>query len=251
MDTLKIIKVKQKGKKYLVYITEDETPVEFTEDGLVQFRIVKDAEFDLETWKQIQNGKKATLLFDQTLHFLDYKPRTTFEIKEYLRKKEADEDTIHEIIERLLSIQYLDDDRYAKQYIEEGIRNRKGPTILSFQLEQLGIDMTISAPYLNLYSSSLQYENAKVIATKYQQLNAKYPMKKQRELIYQKLIRSGYSYEVINQVLNTLDYGTDSVEELKKQYEKLSTKTKDKNKIITALMSKGYQYEDIKKIIKK
>ena len=37
----------------------------------------------------------------------------------------------------------------------------------------------------------------------------------------------------------------------KDEYQKLKKKTDDKNKIITTLITKGYRYEDIKKIRKK
>ena len=71
------------------------------------------------------------------------------------------------------------------------------------------------------------------------------------EVIYQKLLRSGYHSEVINKVLESLEYGEDSQENLEKEYLKIVSKTTDRNKIITSLLAKGYKYEDIKKLFNK
>ena len=103
--------------------------------------------------------------------------------------------------------------------------------------------------YLSKYTYDIQYDNALEVAKKYQKLQLKYPAKKQRELIYQKLIRSGYYMDTINRVLSNLTFQEDSIDNLKLEYEKLLKKTSDKNKIITSLMGKGYRYEDIKKVI--
>lgn len=251
MSEVKILKVQKKGKKYLVYTNLDFDPVPFTEDGVVDNRIIKNAIFDEKTWKKIVKSKDQLLMFDKVLHYIDYKPRTTKEIINYLEEKEVTETEIEKIIKRLKDVHYLDDDKYTKQFIDEAIKNKKGPVMVKLKLQQLGIVDFLINKYLVNYSLDIEMENAFSIAIKYQKQNSKYPTKKQKELIYQKLIRDGFNSEIAIKVLNNLNYNEDSFENLEKEYLKLKDKGYDYNKIITALLSKGYQYENIKKLVKK
>lgn len=249
MEDVKILRVELKGKKYLVYSSVDDDPVKVTEDTIVNHKLFKGTVLSSELWDKIKNGNDESLLFDKALNHIDYKPRTTKEIKDFLKKKEATVDVIERIIERLISIRYLNDEKYTERFIEEGIRNKKGPVILFHQLEDLGIDRIMINQYLDNYTKEIEYDNALDIATKYYKTVLKHPAKKQRELIYNKLIRSGYNYDISSKVINMIEYTTDDLEELNTLYNKLKEKTDDKNKIITSLISKGYKYEDIKKIM--
>ncbi len=251
MSEIRILRVEQKGKKYLVYTSDKDEPITFTEDGIVNNRIIKNAIFDDLTWKKIVKSKDELVIFDKVLHYIDYKQRTTREVVSYLRNKKIDDVTIDSIIQRLNNIHYLDDDRYAREYISEAVKNKVGPILVKYKLEQLGIkDETINK-YLVEYSSNTEYENAYNVTIKYQKQILKHPQKKQKELIYQKLIRDGYHNDIINKVLSSIEYGSDSVDNLKKEYDKLLSKNKEPNKIITSLIAKGYRYEDIKKVVKK
>lgn len=250
MSDVKILRVEQKGKKYLVYASDNIEPITFTEDGIVNNRIIKNAVFDEKVWKKIVKSKDQLLMFDKVLHYIDYKPRTKKEIYNYLKEKEVNIKEADKIVKQLLAINYLDDDKYAKQYIEEAIKNKKGPILVRFELQKLGIEEVTINKYLINYTYELEYDNAIAIAIKYQKQNTSYPGKKQRELIYQKLVRSGFGNDIINKVVNNLNYEPDSLENLEKEYQKLLNKQIDNNKIITSLLSKGYQYESIKKIIK-
>ena len=248
---VKILLVEQKGKKYLVYTDIDEDPIIFTEDGLVENRIIKGAIFDKKEWKKIVKNKDNLLIFDKVLHYIDFKPRTTKEVIKYLKDREVNVKDIEKIITRLENVHYLDDSKYASQFVLEGIKNKKGPSLIVYQLEQLGIESKIINQMIKEYDVETEYRNAYDVASKYQKQNTKYPTKKQKELIYQKLLRSGYHSEVINKVLESLEYGEDSQENLEKEYLKIVSKTTDRNKIITSLLAKGYKYEDIKKLFNK
>ncbi len=81
------------------------------------------------------------------------------------------------------------------------------------------------------------------------------PIKKQKEQLYQKLIRDGFSGSLIEKKINSisftsnaLDYLDNEIKKLKKKYEKLPDDEKH-TKIIQSLMRKGYEYSDIKKVI--
>lgn len=250
-NEVRILLVEKKGKKYLVHTSLDDEPVVFTEDGLVDNRIIKGAIYDQKEWKKIIKNQDNLLIFDKVLHYIDFKPRTTKEVVKYLKDKEVSDKDIEKIITRLENIHYLDDNKYALQFVLEGIKNKKGPSLITYQLEQLGVDRGLINKVIKEYDPETEYNNALVVATKCQKLNTKYPSKKQKELVYQKLIRSGYHNDAINRALSELEYDDDSFENLEKEYERLVVKSFDRNKIITTLLSKGYKYENIKKLFNK
>lgn len=249
MSEVKIFKIEKKGKHYLVYSSENELPVKLTEDCIVNNRIIKGTIFDEETWKKIVSSSNNDYLFDKVLSFIDYKPRTEKEVREYLRKKEVSLDLIEDIIKRLKQIKYLDDEKYVASFIEEGIKNKKGPLLISYQLDNLGIDKGLTYKYLSKYDYEIQLANALEIAKKSLVLQSKYPVKKRKELIYQKLSRNGYNADIINKVVSSLEFQEDSLENLWNDYRKLLAKNQDKNKIVTSLLAKGYSYQDIKKVL--
>ena len=104
MEDVKILRVELKGKKYLVYSSVDDDPVKVTEDTIVNHKLFKGTVLSSELWDKIKNGNDESLLFDKALNHIDYKPRTTKEIKDFLKKKEATVDVIERIIERLISM---------------------------------------------------------------------------------------------------------------------------------------------------
>ena len=248
IDIVKIEKVVVKGKKFLVYIDIDDEEYKFSENQIVANRIIKGAIFTSDEWQKIINSQNTSTLFDQMLHFIDFKLRTKKEVIEKLKEKKASAEDIIYVIERLESIGYIDDERYANLYIEEAVRELKGPYLITFTLEQKGIESSYINELIRSYDEEVFINNAKEVANRYQNTILNYPANKQKELILQKLTRSGYYIDTINKVLREIEYQEDDLDKLKAEYDKLLSKTTDKNKIITSLLQKGYRYEDIKKV---
>lgn len=246
-----IIKVTAKGKKYIVYTDNDEEGILFSENQIVINRIIKGTKFSTEEWEKILDSQNENQLFEQMLHFIDYKLRTKYEVLEKLKKQDVSSCELDSIIEKLEKIGYINDERYAELYIDEAIRNLKGPYLIKYNLEQKRIESNIIQNFLKKFDEKTIKENAKELAIKYQKTVLNLPANKQKELIIQKLTRSGYYMDTINYVINSIEYPEDSIEQLLSEYEKLKLKTDDKHKIITQLLQKGYKYLDIKTIIKK
>ena len=135
-EIVKVEKVTAKGKKYLVSVDINSEEYKFTENQIVSNRIIKGALFTLDEWNKIVESSNVSLLFDQMLHFIDYKLRTKKEVIEKLRLKKASESDIKQIIERLENVGYIDDNRYLELYIENAIRELKGPYLIKYTLYQ-------------------------------------------------------------------------------------------------------------------
>ena len=119
-----IKKVVLKGKKYLVYINDEDEGISFTEDQIVNNRIVKGNSFYEKDWKKIIKSLDEGILLDKTLKYIDYKPRTKKEVIDYLEEHNATISNIKNIVKKLTEISFIDDDRYACIFIEEEIRHQ-------------------------------------------------------------------------------------------------------------------------------
>ena len=105
-----IKKVVSKGKKYLVYINDEEEAISFTEDQLVNNRIIKGTSFYEKDWKKIIKSLDEGILLDKALKYIDYKPRTEKEVIDYLEEHNATPTNIKNIIIKLKEINFIDDD---------------------------------------------------------------------------------------------------------------------------------------------
>lgn len=244
-----IKKVVAKGKKYLVYINDETEGISFTEEAIVNNRIIKGNSFYEKDWKKIVNSLDESLLFDKVLKYIDYKPRTKKEIIDYLEEHNATANSIKNIVKKLISIKFIDDDRYARIFIEEEMRHQKGPNAIRHVLLTKGIEEDIISKYLEQYSYDFLYDNAFDMGIKTLKTVIGLPVSKQKESVYTRLYRMGYDYSIINRVLSELEYSKLDVEKLKKDYLKIKEKIDDQNKIIQKLLSKGYNYSDIKNVI--
>ena len=248
-ELIKIEKVTSKGKKYIVKIDTSDDEYQFSENEIVTNRIIKGAVFTFEDWQLILESQNTSLLFDKMLHFIDYKLRTKKEVIEKLREKKASDEDIDKIISRLINIGYLDDERFTSLFIEDSVRDLKGPYLIKFSLERKGIETSLINKYLDEIKQEVFDVYALTCASKYQKTVLNNPANKQKELIMQKLARNGYYMDTINKVVRNLTFEQDDLERLLEEYNKVFSRTGDKNKTITSLLQKGYSYSDIKRII--
>ena len=245
----KVSKIRVKNKKYYISFDQYENEIILTEDQMVEFRIIVGHTFSSKEFHKIKNSEKMSLYYNKVLHYIDFKPRSKKEVYNYLLNLDVDEKSINEIIQKLIKIQYLDDERYAQSYILELIRKSKGRLYILQNLLNKGIDQELIQKYLNEYSFDEEKKNALKIVNKFISSIQKNPIKKQKMQITNKLLQEGYSFDIINYVLGEIEWTDNSNALLVKEYQKLLNKEIDQNKIIMKLLNKGFDYQDIKKII--
>ena len=244
-----IEKVIRKGKKYQVFISLKEEPFIFTEDQIVQYRLIKNAVFSQLEWEQIVGNQSLGIILDKAMHYADFKPRTKQEVINYLNQMHIEEEQIQKVIVRLEQLAFINDQRYAIRFIETGIANFRGPLLLKYQLEQKGIKCSFIEQAMIIYSTDIEQACAYQVAHKYHRLVEKYPVRKQKAALYQKLTREGFQQYFIERAISSCQFSSDSLEELQQEYEKLRFKYQDQTQIIQKLLQKGYQYSDIKRVV--
>ena len=76
---------------------------------------------------------------NQALYYLGSRARTVHQVEEYLTKKEHDERTIAQVMEKLIEYKLLDDEAYARRYIETR-KSTSGKYLLRQKMKQQGLD---------------------------------------------------------------------------------------------------------------
>lgn len=247
-DAIEVLKVTKQRKKYLVEITpykEFSDQETFTENQMVENRIFKGQVFLISTWKEILKNKNANDLFDKTLNYLSYGLKTKKEIIDYLSNHNVTEEEIKIIIEKLENYHMLDDKIYTKHFLDKVINNKKGPIYFKNELKNKGVDPLIIEEIINNYDDETINQNIKHLINKELPSLKTYPIQKQKEKIYQKLLRMGYSASSINYHLRKTEFVSDYQERLSKEIENLLNKGFDDVKVKQKLLAKGYPYQEI------
>lgn len=238
---------KKSRNKYIV--TTDVDTVTLSEDTIVTHRILKGSTFTEDEWEAIKEGKTKANAWDRVLNYLSFQARSEKEIITYLENLKIEESAIAEIIERLKSLDLVNDERMASSLVSSYKNSNKGPYLIREKLTQKGIDESIINQALRSYTSAEEETNIQNVIKKEQRLRNSYPVFKQKKMIYEKLLRDGFSMELVTKVIEETTFTSNHSSRLKQDFQKTIQRETDKNKIIARLIQKGYSYPEIKKFL--
>jgi len=167
--------------------------------------------YDLSLGMVIDENLKNEIIIDDeyskalndALHYLSYRNRTTFEVKEKLKEKEYMNVTIDQVIEELTKLNYIDDQGFAKEYIGFKIK-KMGQRKIRYKLESMGIDSAIIDQELMDYSNDDEYTAAYKIASKKNDHYTNISYQKRYNRLSGLLNRRGFSYSVTKDVLSEI-----------------------------------------------
>ena len=80
----KVSKIVRKGTKYLVFFNNQDDFLTLNEDQIVEYRIIVGNSFNKKDYQKIKHSEKLATSYNKVLHYIDFKPRTTKEVKDYL-----------------------------------------------------------------------------------------------------------------------------------------------------------------------
>lgn len=94
--------------------------------------------------KQLKSEDERHKAYQRALHYLSFRARSQAEMERYLQDKGYSPEIVTEIIERLQSERYLDDQAFAEMWLENRERFRpRSRHALRYELRQKGIDETV------------------------------------------------------------------------------------------------------------
>ena len=222
---------------------------------LIKFQLKKGMELDDLSIIEVQYLDDIRKAYNNAIHYLAKRMRSEKEIKDYLKKKEMEEPVINEVIHKLTTQKYINDEEYATAYVRTQLNTTdKGPEVIRIELKERGIPREIMDRSIEEYSYEAQLEKAVKLAEKFFSKKSKDSLKVQKQKFESMLGRKGYSFEIISTAMNATDIKNDSDEEMasiRYQGEKLQRKYQKftgfefERKMKQALYQKGFSMDVI------
>jgi regulatory protein len=212
-----ITKLVQSKKIQLVQVFADaEYLASITKDTLIAFGIYKDKELSAEEWEKVLESDIVQRLYFQAIKQILARPRSQREVEQYLVKKLklrlTDEVKIaclqRQILDKLISAKYIDDQAFARWWIENRTAFKgKSTNELQQELYQKGIDNDIIKELLYAPASEVdQLEIIKKITYKKFKITELPDDKKEQQRVLTYLLRRGFNYELIKSALAAADF---------------------------------------------
>ncbi len=250
---MEIVKFKKIGKdKYKIYFENEELTL--YEDVILKYNLISKKKIDLDLLDKVLESNKYYEMYNLALNYISFKMRSSSEIREYLLKKDASNETIDKIINDFYEKNILNDKLYITSFINDSVNLKNiGPLKIKNELIKNGFDEFEIDTYLNKIDDNIWKEKIKKLIKKYLS-NKKLSTNMIKLKILNDLNIKGYSKEMIYPLLDNINLDDESniKEEYRKAYKKYSIKYKDKelsNKITNYLLRKGYKYLDINRLI--
>ena len=201
----KIISQKHKGR-YNIYL-DGHYAFPVSEDVLIRYRLAKGMEVDEQLKAELTNADSLSKLYSKALNYLAHNLKTEAEVRDKLREFTEDSTEIDATIDHLKSLNLIDDRHYAASYVRTVVgQGKNGPAWITNRLKAKRVSPEIIQNSLaDFYPQIDVLRIAKKIAE--QRVNrvghdsAKMVIGKAREL----LIRRGFPYEIVNQVMDQMD----------------------------------------------
>lgn len=228
-------------------------------DVLVRFHLKKGLEIDELSIQEIQYQDDIRKAYNLSVNYLARRMRSEKEIKDYLTQKEVEETIIVEVLHKLSSQKYINDEEYAFSFVRTQMNTTdKGPDVIRQELKERGITEAISKQAMVEYPIEDQVEKAIKISEKLIKKSTKDSQRIVKQKAEQLLLRKGYPFEVIHLALNEAEMDKELDEEMeaiKYQGEKAHRKYSKysgfeyEQKMKQALYRKGFTMELIEEYL--
>lgn len=198
---MRITDIKQQVKRktrYSIYV-DDKYSFSLSETELMKSGIRIGRDYNAEELEELQQTAVLDKAFMRSLDYLARRPRSEWEVRDYLKRKEYDPPTIDTILNKLSDYDYIDDAKFAQAWITN--RRLLKPTSLR-RLRQELIQKHVSKEVIEAALTEDEGDETaslkEVIEKKRSQSRYQDP---QKLIAY--LLRQGYNYGDIKDALQS------------------------------------------------
>lgn len=255
----KISRQKNNKERYNIYINEAYN-FAVDEGTLIKFGLQKGNILEQHEIDDIVYEDEIAKAFNKALTFLSFQMRSEHEVRQKLLQAEYGSAVVEEAIHKLARLGFLNDESYSKALVETRKRTaKKGPAAIRQDLIKKGIDKKLQEQVLGEFSHAEQVQLAGELAEKQVRASAGKTPTQVKQKTQDLLLRKGYSYSIVSEVLEQLTFEqTDDEWEMliEQQGDKIWRKYAAKftgyernNKVKQALYQKGFPVEVINRFI--
>ena len=206
-DTKKIVKVIFSKKKQICFLHYDNGEQEEISLDLVnEYALTKGKVLSSELYSEIKSRQRKIDLKKSAYQYASFKPRTCFQVKDKLQKLGYNKEEINTAIDFLTEFEYLDDVRFANNYVKDILlRKSLSPGKLMMELQKKGIDRYTAEDAVNEnFPHDNIYEIALKAAEKKMRMLASKPKEKQKSSLFSYLQRQGFNHDIIKNIMEDI-----------------------------------------------
>ena len=239
------------GHKGMIHVGQDE---------IEWYNLRVGETFDQEQMYALKDIDQVREAYNKALKYLSYKDYTYEMMKEKLvHNGNYSELQIDMTMNLLLQKGLINDRQYAHDYLTISLKKGHGLNRGVVDLKKKGVDPVLIDEVLLDFSDDMELEKAvEIVKILYEKNNSRSPKALMLNM-KQKLFNKGFSEQTINKAIESVDFEFPSEHTkilLEKEYHKVYTRYSQKysgsllkTKIITFLLQKGYEYDDIVQLI--
>jgi len=159
-------------------------------------------ELDAEAVAALRREDQIEDAYDRVLNYLTYRPRSEWEVRQYLKKRDLSDDAQAAVLARLTRTGLVNDREFAQFWVENRTAHRpRGRRALEFELRQKGIATGVvesAVAHVDEEAAALAAAEARA------ERLARLDRQTFRQRLYGFLQRRGFSYDVCRQVTDLL-----------------------------------------------
>lgn len=242
---------------YLSDNSQEKYRLKVTYDDYLTYSLSPKTWIDENLFEKLKKKENYILAYSGALRRLAIKDYSIYKLKESLKQKyELSPNVLNEIIDKLISLNYLDDERYVQSKLSILSDSSYSKRMIYQKLLKDGINKSLIDKY---YVDKSESSIAIIKAEKYKKSIINKSVNQTKLTIQNKLLNDGFNLEDIKIAISKLDFKdelNDEVSKCQNQASKLLSKYSKKysgyelkNKIYQALMQKGYKSDDINKTL--
>lgn len=221
---MKILKYeKKKDGMYQVFF-DNGYNVDINEELILKNELLIKKEVTEDELDKIVKDNEKYIAYNYSIKYISVKMRSKKEIREFLKKKNINDNYIDEVILMLEKGKYLDDFKYAECYVNDRIHlSNDGPNKIRLKLKELEISDEDISNALELFDMEIQKGKIDKLIEKQVNSNRTKSSYMLKNKIISYLSSLGYQKDVIFNSLNNIDIKNDN-QLYKKEYEKVYNK---------------------------
>ena len=241
---------KIKNKTSSMYeVTFDNVVLDIYDETIIKYRLVINKSIDNKLFEEIKKYNNAMFYFFVLKNKIGKKLMSKREVTTYLKNKLLSEEDISIVLNKLESINLINDDLYVNAFINDKLLlTKSGSSKIKKELIDKGISIDLVDMKLSQINEEIWINRASKIINKKINSNKKDSAKMLTIKIKNYLYNEGYeNYLYLVSVPYDEEILISEYRKLIMRNEKRGIK-KTSQEIFSILISKGFMYEDIKKL---
>ncbi|MED1949241.1 RecX family transcriptional regulator [Brevibacillus centrosporus] len=180
------------------------------EDILVKYNLFKGTEVDEAFFHEVLVAEEKHRAYLGALRYLGFRPRTKSQLNSYLIEKGFLPSIAEEVCERCQEQGYIDDEAFARQWVDERLRLKpRSPYMLRMELQQRGVERGIVEDAVRAVSREDELIAARALIEKKAKRLEGAPNPDEERKLLSMLMRKGFSHGVIQQIRGELRQRTE------------------------------------------